>query len=482
MALTQQLKNWSRSLHFVACAFLIIGVCCSKFLMSMGLLLGGLSFVTSGEINSSLKRLIKNPFFLMLGGFYFLHLMGLIWSDNLSYGFNDIRQKSSLLIIPIILLSRSDWGIQKIDRLLILFLATLFITSLINFITYTFFKGEMALIDIRSMSLFESHIRFGILIGLGSGVALYFIGKYSTYKILLIVLIVWFGVYSYQSQVLSGILSYVISLVTFLLFYSKKYKNNFAFYSLITLPFCCLIGLIFYFQSPVEYSEVGAANTSSLEKAWNNRSTIKYLGKDAKDQSIKYTLIRYLDSKKLQLDSTGINSLSKDDIQNIELGYADVRETQGGIPARLFSIRYEIQHPGNPNLHPITERLELWENAWYTIKKTPFLGVGNGDVHDALQVSYNERKSELTTERRLRAHQSYLTFWLSFGIIGLFAFIWLQGYFILRAVKSAQLVALCFGLIALCTFLFEDTLESQAGITFFAFFYSLFSIHLSKHK
>jgi hypothetical protein len=446
--------------------------------MSMGLLIGGVSFFSSGAIVSSTKRLFKNPYFQLLFGFYALHLLGLVWSENLTYGWNDVRQKSSLVIIPIIVLYRDDWSQVKIDRLLQLFLATLSITALVNFSTYFFFKDEFQLVDIRSMSLFESHIRFGILIGLGAGVTLYFMQKKQLNIYLVLILLSWFGFYSYYSQVLSGILSFLICLFVFSALQFNKYRP--IFYSLVAVPILCMIALFYYLQLPVDYPKIEMANHEQLAKVWNAKSTWSYDSLDAKAQPLKFTLIRYLSSKSLTLDAAGVSSLTDQDINYIEEGYADIRETSGGIPARLFQVRYELQHPGNPNLHPITERLELWRNAWFTIQKSPLIGVGNGDIDDALQISYDERESKLIKERRLRAHQSYLTFWLAFGLVGIVSFLWLQGYFLIQTLKNKKILALCFGLIALVTFLFEDTLETQAGITFFSFFYALFSIQIEK--
>jgi O-antigen ligase len=92
-----------------------------------------------------------------------------------------------------------------------------------------------------------------------------------------------------------------------------------------------------------------------------------------------------------------------------------------------------------------------------------------------MQAMYDQRNSPLTKERRLRAHNSYLTYYLTFGILGFLFFVYFQLKFILQQWKWKQWVGLLFGCIVFVTFLFEDTLESQMGITLFAFFYSLFS-------
>jgi O-antigen ligase len=196
---------------------------------------------------------------------------------------------------------------------------------------------------------------------------------------------------------------------------------------------------------------------------------------DLRNQPVSSTLERYLSSKALCATEVGVKQLSTEDIQFIEKGYADVHETYGGMQARLLDIRYQLHHASNPSGHSILERLEYWKNAWALIENHWMLGVGTGDVDDAMQAMYDQRNSPLTKERRLRAHNSYLTYFLTFGILGILFFVYFQLKFILQQVKWKQWVGLLFGCIVLVTFLFEDTLESQMGITLFAFFYSLFS-------
>jgi hypothetical protein len=44
-----------------------------------------------------------------------------------------------------------------------------------------------------------------------------------------------------------------------------------------------------------------------------------------------------------------------------------------------------------------------------------------------------------------------------------------------QQVKFQQLAGVIFMLVAIVTFLIEDTLETQMGVTFFALFYAVFS-------
>ena len=132
-------EKFHSNFQFFVLFLLLVGLCCSKFLMSMGLLLGGLNFFLEGNLKEKLSRLKENKFFLIVFGFYLLHLIGILWTQNWDYGLNELRQKSSLGIISIIIFSRPLPNKKQFNLLLLGFIATLVITSIINFVVFTFF-------------------------------------------------------------------------------------------------------------------------------------------------------------------------------------------------------------------------------------------------------------------------------------------------------------------------------------------------------
>lgn len=461
--------------HFIVLAFFIIGVVCSKFLMSMGLLLGVLNLVTEGNFKSYYQRLRENPLILLILFFYGIHLLGLLWTHNLDYGLDDIRKKTSLFLIPIIVGSHPILGPKRWQRLIDYFVLTLVITAIINLIAFYFFPEKLHIIDIRDMSLFGSHIRYGILMGIGLAFCFERIYTKRKSRNVYALAAVFFLVYTFYSQVLSGIISVAIVLVallTFLLYIKRLYWVLILSYVAVIGS---VIGLFYYLSFPVNYPVPCIERYDEMETAWNKRSSLNYDSLDQRKQPVWSTLARYLSSKALCAQESGVNQLSDEDIHFIERGYADVHETYGGIQARLLDIRYQLHYASNPSGHSILERLEYWKNAWAIIENHWIMGVGTGDVDDAMQEMYVKRDSPLTLERRLRAHNSYLTYYLTFGIFGFLFFLYFQLKFIVQQWKWNQWIGFLFGIIALVTFFFEDTLESQMGITLFAFFYAVFS-------
>ena len=82
--------------------------------------------------------------------------------------------------------------------------------------------------------------------------------------------------------------------------------------------------------------------------------------------------------------------------------------------------------------------------------------------------------SNLEKTWRLRAHNQYLSFGVAFGWPGLLFFIFVLLFSIRHAFQHQNYIYLAFLIIAMGSFFNEDTLETQAGVTFFAFLNSFF--------
>ena len=216
---------------------------------------------------------------------------------------------------------------------------------------------------------------------------------------------------------------------------------------------------------------------TELEPGWNSRSEIDFNGTDAKGHKLRTTLLRYLASRGLRKDSAGLSMLSEKDIRNIESGTANylIAETDP-FNARLRQLVWEIhryREGGDPSGHSLAQRLEYWKTALSIIKSSPVIGVGTGDVPDAFSQQYEVSGSRLEMKWRLRAHNQYLSIGVAFGIIGLMWFLFALIYPYMSLRNPGWLFNSFFA-IALLSMLTEDTLETQAGVTFFAFFYCLF--------
>ncbi len=147
------------------------------------------------------------------------------------------------------------------------------------------------------------------------------------------------------------------------------------------------------------------------------------------------------------------------------------------VKQRINEVQYEVNHykaGGNPSGHSITQRFEYWKIAKHIISQNPLLGVGTGDIDDAFKNYYAQNETPIKKEYQFRSHNQYLSIASTFGILGLLIFLvaLLYPYFV--GIESYAFLPSVFIIITMLSMLTEDTLETQAGATYVAYFYSLF--------
>ena len=444
--------------------------------MSMSILIGLLNLIADGRYKEYYKNLRQNKFFLGILLFFILHIIALLWSDNLEYGFNDVRRKLSLIAVPIILISKPVDYKRDYKTIVFFFISALIITSVINAVSYFYYEQYFEFKDLRDMSLFNSHIRYAIMIALGIPLLLEFKRGNKSVGFLIIILVLWLLFYTYISQVLTGLISIFTILLAYILFkliVEKKIK------SLWFLILSSIVGLGFLFVALFSESEqkvTSKVNYIGMQSEWVKKSNMDFNGLDHRNQKLKYTLSRFLDSKGLASNKEGVRSLTTKEIQAIENGMANASEMKIGFWGRLEGLRYQLHYSNDPNGHSLLQRIEAWETGIAIYSDHYILGVGTGDVDDAFKHKYVENKSKLIPKNQIRAHNTYLTILLTFGVIGLLLFSFIIISFLKSQLDYKQMMGFIFMMVMLFTLFFEDTLETQTGITLFSFFAALYSI------
>ena len=214
-----------------------------------------------------------------------------------------------------------------------------------------------------------------------------------------------------------------------------------------------------------------------LQEAWSQRSTLPFDGVTTNGENLEATLARYLTSKDLRKDAQGVQALTDEDIRNIEQGVANYNNWKHpGLHARLSSTLFEYnlyRRFNNPNGGSLAQRIEFTRASFHIIKQHPWFGVGTGDVPQAFSQAYDEIHSPLKEEFRFRAHNQYLAITVAFGLVGLAFFLIVLLYPWLSSKRNHTYLYLVFLCIMLLSMFPEDTLETQAGATLFAFFEAL---------
>ncbi len=513
-------NNLIRYLHFTGLAIIMVALPFSNFMMSFGMfwLAGVLVLQAATDVArkqplvNRIRQFTGNTSAVALTGLFLLPLLGLLWTTQFDYAMWDLRMKLPLLVLPVIISFTNPITQGEFRALVGLFILAVVVAVVWCLQVYWLGSPEIDR-DIRKISVFISHVRFSLLIALALGLLVRFAHGTAQGRLLILLcalpclyfiyiigsitgaigigaLLFWLGIRSVilaknnRLRWLAGGLTLSIIAVCLSYVYSS-YRN---YFSVVPCDWAMLekstqLGEPYEHHPEFPLIEEGHyvmthVAWGELYDAWNERSTVHPDSLDGRGHVLKGTLIRYLASKGLHKDSIGVSSLSDEDVLAIEAGVPTATDGEiHGLQKRLHRIFFEWSNyraGGDPDGHSVTQRLEFWKTAWWIIRNNCWTGVGTGDVKVAFRDAYIETNSPLSEQYRLRAHNQYLTMWITYGVFGFFAFVLIICWPLFSGHIRNPLVVMIVVLSALSC-ITEDTLESQAGVMFVAFFYTLFT-------
>ena len=146
-----------------------------------------------------------------------------------------------------------------------------------------------------------------------------------------------------------------------------------------------------------------------------------------------------------------------------------------GIGTRVKESEQDLKSMDSPGKDPksTAERIAVWKCAIEIISGHPIIGVGTGDIKDALMEQYKAHNLIKIMNQKLDAHNQYLQTFCTLGILGLATLLYLLIFPTIRAFQRKEMVYLLFVAIFAINILVESMLENQAGVVFFALFNGL---------
>lgn len=497
------------SLFFIL--VLAVAVPTSRLLMSISEIALLVLCLWNGGWKSKWKAFVNRPVAIVLIMMFLWHIVGGFYSEDMAYLMKDLRTKLPMLLLPFLFAIMPRLQLKQFLIIVAFFIGSVLYASV--FVGIEHYFTQASVVDIMG-NRFVSHIRFGLNLNM----AIFYLAfayiiqkpKHIAWHLLYAAVFLWllFAVFFLKAFTTLTILGCLLlaTLFAYIVYQKKWYLKLISSMILLIL----LIGAVVYLYRFVEQNttqqivDISKLDThtaygnpythkkdemvengqyvwlyvaeSEMAEAWNERSAYAYNGKDKLQQDLRYTLIRYLSSKQLRKDRQGVLQLSEKDVQNIENGVANVHYAEGiGVKARLYKILFEYEHykrTSNPSGHSVMQRIEFWKTAWHIIKQHPLIGVGTGDVNIAFVKAYEERHTKLKAEYRHRSHNQYLSIWVALGVVGLFIWLFTLAYPLYVQRQWQNPFYMVFFIILILSMLTEDTLESQAGLTFYAFFNS----------
>ncbi len=460
---------------------------------------------------SKLSRFWHNKAAVLLVAFYLMHIVGLLWTTDFQYALKDLRVKLPILVLPLILSGMEPLDRKRFHLVMLVYVLSTFVATVFSSVSYWRHDYE----DIREISHFISHIRFCLNIVFCIAIICWYIvkSKVTINRFLLFFLLLWFIYQIYIFESLSGyVILAAVAVVTLVCALLRWRKGKVWAVAIGVLAVVAVLSGVVVMQhaikpllnvEPVDFStlerKTAQGNTywhdtvynpvedgkfvglyyckKEMQEAWSERSTMPFEGTTTNGENLEATLARYLTSKDLRKDAEGVKALTDEDIHNIEQGVANYNNWKHpGLRARLSSTLFEYnlyRRFNNPNGGSLSQRIEFTRASFHLIGQHPWFGVGTGDVPQAFSRAYDELQSPLNEEHRFRAHNQYLAIAVAFGLVGLAFFLFVLLYPWCASRKRRTYLYTVFIVIMTLSMLAEDTLETQAGASLFAFFEAL---------
>ena len=488
----------------------------SVYVVSMCLIGLGVYVVLEGNYKKRFQNVYQKKSLLIFLSIYAVHLIWMIGTNDFGAGVENLRIKLPILVLPFVIATSVTFDKNWIKILLKFFIASVFTATIVCSIVY-FWISPHKINDVRSISMFISHIRFSLLIVTCIFIMIKWIledgWKINASKLLYLILIIWFIIFLMMMRSLTGLIVMVVTSYVLIFVFVRIIKYQFLKIGAIFLLFAIPLGsFVFirnqinnfynfekidikslekktvngnpYYHDPKDWNVENGHKVAlyicqpELRKEWNKRSNYKYDSLDMKQQSIVFTLLRYMTSKGLRKDSVGITKLTQADISNIERGNTNVIYLgKLGLRSRIYEVIWEFdqyRHGAGVNKHSVTQRIVYMQIALKLIKDNFWFGIGTGDLKAAYEQYYKTHDTGLSKERQFLTHNEFLRFFVVFGFIG---FLIIMAAFIFPVFIEKKWFSYYFIMIftiVFLSFLNEDTLESHIGVTFSIMFYSLF--------
>lgn len=475
------------------------------------------NWVVEGRYIEKWKRIRHNRALQVFLLIFALHLVGLLWSEDLAFGLKLVKLKLPLLALPVIIASSASLDRSRVHRILLLFSFAVFVATMASLMKLAgWLPGDVT--DYRELSLFVHHIHFSVMLVFSLLISFYFLlvqkeRLFVGERIYHLVIVIWFPVFLILLKSLSGIM--VAGLLSFFILFRLLFEIRDQVYRYMALVAVLMIPLmsILYLNHAIEkyyttdelivgdldqytlagnlyehhpekrdlenghYVWIYVCDTE-LEQEWNRKSEIDYHGRTLNGNSLRTTLIRYLSSRGLRKDAEGVEHLSDKDVKAIEEGIANhIYLMRFRLYPRIYEVIWEFDHYGKgypPNNKSIVQRYLYLQAGWAIARDNLLTGVGNGDVMQEFMNYYKSIDSPLAENQRRVAHNQYLTELIAFGLGGLLIFLVALVAPLFLARQQRSYMAAGFLTIIMLVLLSADAFDSSTGTIFVGLFYSLF--------
>jgi hypothetical protein len=503
-------ENRYQHVYLTGLILFAVGLPLSKTAMSLALVLLAAHWLAAGSYRhfppAGSKAVIAFAFFMLIP---LIHIAGLFFTSDFAFAAKDLRIKLPLLLLPLFLVTGPVLSRKYFNMVSDAFILAVTAGTIISFVILV----RENPVEARHLTPFVSHIRFSMMVVLASVFTAWIAltpGRSKSIRLVAAILLPWLLFSLAILEVLTGLVAFVLilSAAPVYLFFTAR---NTLLRVLSIFSLLVVAGLVILTwnltrdefipdmaekqMSMKSHTALGNPYTHNLQSlvnenghmvwmnvceeemrvAWDARSVHPFDSELAPGSRTADVLMRYLSSRGYSKDAEGVGMLTDEDVAAIERGVTNYEYGQWNLVQRRFDqLKWEYWNylaGGDPKGHSLLQRLELWKVGMSLAKDHLLTGVGTGDLKKEFASKLDEMGSSLAGTP-LRGHNQYLTILITLGIPGLICFLLALVIPLVMKQTRFEFPLVAFLIIAFASMFFEDTLETQVGVSFFSFFFA----------
>jgi O-antigen ligase len=373
-------------------------------------------WIYEGQFSEKWSFLRANKYFLAIPLLFLAFGIGLFYTNNISYGFQKMETRLSLLFLPVLLptLRFAHWKQNK-DKYAYWFIGAATTGAFLSIVRglYFYFAERAAL---NNGEIIENPVGYN-----------YVFSSHLT------------GLFMHPGYYAIFVLMAIFVLINLVLKNGRKHLNIWTI-----LAFCILLTLVFlsYAKAALLVLVVLCA-VLGFQVAYRFKKLIYLVYSGLLATLVLLVFYFFVPNTQERIQAIR-------DVQNQQLDPTSTESTQA--------------------------RVHAWMAAKATFSKSPIFGFGTGDGNDELFKTYEEKGYTGALSVELNTHNEYLQTGLALGSIGILFLIFPLILALRRAVQTKNFMLANWALTALLVFLFESYLNTLAGSLFFSLFFTVFAL------
>jgi hypothetical protein len=514
-SLLKKYRISSLTVYNISTLLIVVGLMFSRASISIGFILFITNWFIEGNFHLKWQRIKSNLKYLVICLILLLHMAGLIHSDNWIVGLTDLKIKLPLLF-PIFWFSSSIAARGfKNELFLKLFALVVLFAGIFGVVRFEVLNSR-SLEDIYKIAILGQNIQVAVFAVFAVCIVIYLVfaekeKESLAYKFLIGCVLIWFTIHIYILNSYTGYFAILVMILFSTIYYYKKIGTRLV--TIVFIVFFISVSSLIYtitdvWQSFQYHGHIQFENLpdktvngnyythdslsrrvengnpidiyiseKELKVEWEKKSPLEYHGTDYKKQELSETLIRYLSSKGLTKDSAGLAKLDGYEIGLIENGCANYLYAKPyDFKTRIYHVLWQLNtyyKTGNSTAQSFSQRLDFMKASKIIITNNFWFGVGSGDVLDSFRKTLSEMPAKLHPDYFNRVHNQFIVEFVALGLLGFFAFVIVFFYPVFRFKIWKSYILSGFYILVFISFLTDNPLETQLGVSFFIVFYCL---------